>query len=160
MRQMKVEKKCEPLYPLIKKTLLLLQPSLVRHSIHVDLDVSDPDFILEMDEQLIRKMMIHLTKNAIDAMPDGGNLTIAVHRKNGLLLMSFSDTGVGIAEPLQQRATDPFFTTKTYGTGLGLTLVEKIAEIHGGSFSLHQKPDGGMEASVSLPEKIVCSFGI
>ena len=160
VRQMKVEKKCEPLYPLIKKTLLLLQPTLVRHSIQVDLDVPDTEPILEMDEQLIRKMMIHLTRNAIDAMPDGGNLTISVHKENGSVIISFADTGIGIAEAIQKRATDPFFTTKTYGTGLGLTLVEKIVTIHGGKFTLNKKPDGGMEACVSLPEKIVCSFGI
>ena len=160
VRQMKVEKKCEPLYPLIKKTLMLLQPTLVRHSIQVELDVSDPEPILEMDEQLIRKMMIHLTRNAIDAMPDGGNLTISVYKENGWVVISFADTGMGIADAIQKRATDPFFTTKTYGTGLGLTLVEKIVAIHGGKFMLNKKRDGGMEARVSLPEKIVCSFGI
>jgi len=160
VRQMKVEKKCEPLYPLIKKTLLLLQPTLVRHSIQVDLDVPDTEPVLEMDEQLIRKMMIHLTRNAIDAMPNGGNLTISVHKENGWVVISFADTGIGIAEAIQKRATDPFFTTKTYGTGLGLTLVEKIVAIHGGSFLLTKKQDGGMEARVSLPEKIACSFGI
>ena len=160
VRQMKVEKRCEPLYPLIKKTLMLLQPTLVRHSIQVELDVSDPEPILEMDEQLIRKMMIHLTRNAIDAMPDGGNLTISVHKEYGWVVISFADTGMGIADAIQKRATDPFFTTKTYGTGLGLTLVEKIVAIHGGKFMLNKKPDGGMEARVSLPEKVVCSFGI
>jgi signal transduction histidine kinase/DNA-binding response OmpR family regulator len=160
VRQMKVEKKCEPLYPLIKKTLLLLQPTLVRHLIQVDLDIPDHEPIIEMDEQLIRKMMIHLTRNAIDAMPEGGNLTISVHKENGWIVISFSDTGVGIADAIQQRATDPFFTTKTYGTGLGLTLVEKIVAIHGGNFTLNKKANGGMEARVSLPEKIMCSFGI
>ncbi len=160
VRQMKVDKKCEPLYPLIRKTLLLLQPTLVRHSIQVDLDVTEPDPVLEMDEQLVRKMMIHLTRNAIDAMPEGGNLTITVRQQNGWVVILFADTGVGIAEAIQKRATDPFFTTKTYGTGLGLTLVEKIVAIHGGRFSLNQKPDGGMEARVSLPKKTVCSFGI
>jgi len=160
VRQMKVEKKCEPLYPLIKKTLLLLQPTLVRHAIQVDLDIPDPEPVLEMDEQLIRKMMIHLTRNAIDAMPKGGNLLISVHKENGWIVISFSDTGIGIADAIQKRATDPFFTTKTYGTGLGLTLVEKIVTIHGGNFILNKKPDGGMEARVSLPEKIMCSFGI
>ena len=160
VRQMKIEKKCEPLYPLIKKTLLLLQPTLVKYSIHVDFDISTPEPILEMDEQLIRKMMIHLTRNAIDAMPNGGNLKISVHKENGWIVISFADTGMGIADALQKRATDPFFTTKTYGTGLGLTLVEKIVAIHGGSFSLDKKLNGGMEARVSLPEKIVCSFGI
>ncbi len=160
VRPMKVDKKCEPLYPLIRKTLLLLQPSLVRHSIDVDVEVPEPHPVLEMDEQLIRKMMIHLTKNAIDAMPQGGNLAITVVQRDGWVIISFADTGVGLAESIQQRATDPFFTTKTYGTGLGLTLVEKIVDIHGGTFSLNQKTDGGMEARVSLPEKMRCSFGI
>jgi signal transduction histidine kinase len=113
-----------------------------------------------MDEQLIRKMMIHLSRNAIDAMPEGGTLTIVVRREKGSVIISLADTGMGIAEAIQKRATDPFFTTKTYGTGLGLTLVEKIVAIHNGSFSLNQKPDGGMEACISLPEKMVCSFGI
>jgi signal transduction histidine kinase/DNA-binding response OmpR family regulator len=156
----KVEKKCEPLHPLIRKTMLLLQPSLVKHSIDVQLDISDPDPILEMDEQLMRKMMLHLTRNAIDAMPDGGTLTITVRQQRGWVTISFADTGVGIAEALQERAVDPFFTTKTYGTGLGLTLVERIVASHGGNFSLIKKPDGGMEARINLPEKMLCSFGM
>jgi len=158
--QPEVEKRCEPLYPLIRKTLLLIQPTLVKHSIDVELDIGDPDPILEMDDQLIRKMMLHLTRNAIDAMPDGGTLTITVSQQRGWVTILFADTGVGIAEALQERAVDPFFTTKTYGTGLGLTLVEKIVAIHGGKFSLTRKSDGGMEARINLPEKMVCSFGI
>ncbi|MDH3390364.1 MAG: response regulator [Desulfobulbaceae bacterium] len=160
VKQPELEKKCEPLHPLIRKTLLLLQPSLLKHSIDVVLDVSDPDPILEMDEQLMRKVMLHLTKNAIDAMPDGGTLTITVRHQRGWITMAFADTGVGIPEPLRKRAVDPFFTTKTYGTGLGLALVEKIVASHGGNFSLTQKPDGGMEARINLPEKTLCSFGI
>ena len=158
--QPEVEKRCEPLYPLIRKILLLIQPTLVKHSIDVELDIADPDPILEMDDQLIRKMMLHLTRNAIDAMPDGGTLTITVSQQRGWVTILFADTGVGIAEALQERAVDPFFTTKTYGTGLGLTLVEKIVAIHGGNFSLTRKSDGGMEARINLPEKISCSFGI
>ncbi|MBW2502775.1 MAG: GAF domain-containing protein, partial [Deltaproteobacteria bacterium] len=160
VRQMRVEKKSEPLYPIIRKTLLLLKPSLARHSIQVDLDLPEPDLIMELDEQLIRKMMVHLLRNAIDAMPEGGTLTVAVQRSKGSVVISFADTGIGIAEAIQQRATDPFFTTKTYGTGLGLTLVEKIVAIHNGSFILDRKADGGMEARIILPEKLVCSFGI
>ncbi|MEK6197308.1 MAG: response regulator [Desulfobacterales bacterium] len=160
VRQPELEKKCEPLHPLIRKTLLLLQPSLLKHSIDVVLDISDPDPILEMDEQLMRKVMLHLTRNAIDAMPDGGTLTITVRHQRGWVTMAFADTGVGIPEPLRERAVDPFFTTKTYGTGLGLALVEKIVASHGGNFSLTKKPDGGMEARINLPEKMLCSFGI
>ena len=114
----------------------------------------------ELDERLMRKMMLHLTRNAIDAMPDGGTLTITVRKQRGWVVISFADTGKGIAQAIQDRAVDPFFTTKTYGTGLGLTLVEKIITTHGGNFSLVQKPDGGMEARINLPEKTLCSFGI
>jgi len=153
------EKKCEPLYPLINKTLLLLQPSLAKHSIVVESDLPEPDPIMEMDERLIRKMFLHLIRNAIDAMPHGGTLKIIVRQQRGWVRISFEDTGTGIAKALQDRAVDPFFTTKTYGTGLGLTLVEKIVASHGGNFSLTQKPDGGMEARVNLPEKSLCSFG-
>jgi len=156
----KLEKKCDPLYPLIRETLLLLQPSLEKHSIKVELDFPHPEPILEMDEQLMRKTFLQLIRNAIDAMPDGGKLEISVSQQDGWVSISFADTGVGIAESLQKRVTDPFFTTKTYGTGLGLTLVEKIIVTHGGNFSLQRKPHGGMEARINLPEKIVCSFGI
>jgi len=158
--QPQADKKCEPLYPLIRKTLLLLQPTLAKHSIDVKLDIPDPDPILELDERLMRKMMLHLTRNAIDAMPDGGTLMITVRQQRGWVAISFADTGKGIAEAIKDRAVDPFFTTKTYGTGLGLSLVEKIATTHGGNFSLTQKRDGGMEARINLPEKISCSFGI
>jgi DNA-binding response OmpR family regulator len=79
--QPQADKKCEPLYPLIRKTLLLLQPTLAKHSIDVKLDIPDPDPILELDERLMRKMMLHLTRNAIEAMPDGGTLMIAVRQQ-------------------------------------------------------------------------------
>ena len=59
---------------------MLLQPSLARHKIQVDLDLPEPDPVLDMDEQLIRKMIIHLTRNGIEAMPEGGEVTIFVGR--------------------------------------------------------------------------------
>jgi signal transduction histidine kinase len=155
-----VGKKCEPLYPLIRKTVLLSQPSLEKHSITVSLDLPLPEPHMEMDEKLMRKMMLQLIRNAIDAMPDGGKLEISVCQQDGWVSILIADTGMGIAESLQKRVADPFFTTKIYGTGLGLTLVEKIVTTHGGNFSLRRKPDGGMEARINLPEKIICSFGI
>ncbi|HET97637.1 MAG TPA: HAMP domain-containing histidine kinase, partial [Desulfurivibrio alkaliphilus] len=61
------------------------------------------------------------------------------------------DTGAGMASSQVERVRDPFFTTKTYGTGMGLTLVEKIVEAHGGKFVLHTAKTGGMEATVKVP---------
>ncbi|MBU4411958.1 MAG: hypothetical protein KKG98_02155, partial [Proteobacteria bacterium] len=57
----------------------------------------------------------------------------------------------GIHESYLDKAKDPFFTTKTYGTGMGLTLVERIVRAHGGSFSLKPHPGGGLEVRVVLP---------
>ena len=154
------EKKCVELYPLIRKTVMLIQPALEKQSIEVNLDLPDPDPVLEIDVQQIRKMLLHLVKNGVEAMPDGGILTIGVQYKNSWITITIADTGMGLPESAQDKATDPFFTTKTYGTGLGLTFVEKIIEFHGGNFSLTKKLDGGMEARVSIPEKMSCSFGI
>jgi signal transduction histidine kinase len=154
------EKKCVPLYPLIRKTVMLIQPALEKQSIEVNLDLPDPDPVLEIDVRQIRKMLLHLVKNGVEAMPDGGILTIGVQYKNSWITITIADTGMGLPESVKNKATDPFFTTKTYGTGLGLTFVEKIIEFHGGNFSLTKKLDGGMEARVSIPEKMSCSFGI
>jgi signal transduction histidine kinase/DNA-binding response OmpR family regulator len=154
------EKKCVELYPLIRKTVMLIQPALEKQSIEVNLDLPDPDPVLEIDVQQIRKMLLHLVKNGVEAMPDGGILTIGVQYKNSWITITIADTGMGLSESAQGKATDPFFTTKTYGTGLGLTFVEKIIKFHGGNFSLTKKLDGGMEARVSIPEKMSCSFGI
>jgi signal transduction histidine kinase/DNA-binding response OmpR family regulator len=154
------EKKCVELYPLIRKTVMLIQPALEKQSIEVNLDLPDPDPVLEIDVQQIRKMLLHLVKNGVEAMPDGGILTIGVQYKNSWITITIADTGMGLPESAQDKATDPFFTTKTYGTGLGLTFVEKIIEFHGGNFSLTKKLDGGMEARVSIPKKLSCSFGI
>jgi signal transduction histidine kinase/DNA-binding response OmpR family regulator len=160
VRQPAGAKECVELAPLIKKTVMLIQPALDKQSIKVELDLADPDPVLEIEIQQFRKMLLHLTRNAVEAMPDGGTLKISVQKEEGWISIIIADTGIGLPESAKDKATDPFFTTKTYGTGLGLTLVEGIIKMHGGNFSLFRKPDGGMEARVRVPEKFVCSFGI
>jgi len=160
VRQPVVEKECVSLYPLIKKTVMLIQPAIDRQSIKVKLDLPEPDPVLELEVQQIRKMLLHLVKNCVDAMVGGGTLAISVRQKNKWTIITVADTGMGLPESARDKAMDPFFTTKTYGTGLGLTFVERIVKSHGGNFTLTRKEDGGMEARVSLPEKVSCSFGI
>jgi signal transduction histidine kinase len=160
VRQPAVEKECVSLYPLIKKTVMLIQPAVDRQSIEVKLDLPEPDPVLEIEVQQIRKMLLHLVKNCVEAMVGGGTLAISVRQKNKWTIITVADTGMGLPESARNKAMDPFFTTKTYGTGLGLTFVERIVKSHGGNFTLTRKEDGGMEARVSLPEKISCSFGI
>jgi signal transduction histidine kinase/FixJ family two-component response regulator len=139
------------LYPLIKKTVMLIQPTMLKQNIVWHLNLPEPEPEFEMDVRQIRQMLLHLVKNAVEAMPEGGDLTIAYTEENGWGQIFIADTGTGMGEENVERAHDPFFTTKTYGTGLGLTMVERIVEAHDGSFLLRTRETGGMEATVRLP---------
>lgn len=149
--QSDLEKANTPLYSVIKKTLLLVQKTLDQQSIILDLDLPEPEPSPSIDLRQVQQMLLHLVRNALDAMVDGGKLAISVRVVDESLHISVTDTGSGIPETHLDKARDPFFTTKTYGTGMGLTMVERVAEAHGGTFQLRKRSTGGMEALVSLP---------
>ncbi|MHB8987556.1 MAG: response regulator [Desulfobulbia bacterium] len=136
---------------LIRKTALLLQSSMTKHGVTWEMECPPVEPVVQGDMHQIRLVFLHLFKNAVEAMGDGGRLTILVSVVEGQAVVSVIDTGPGIPESYLDKAKDPFFTTKTYGTGMGLTLVERIVRAHGGSFSLKPHPGGGLEVQVVLP---------
>lgn len=139
------------LSPLIRKTLLLLQNNIAKQKIEVQMEILDDEPKLTIDEPQIRQMLLHLIKNALEAMPNGGTLTIKVFRSDEQhLALSIRDTGSGIDDNHLKMVTDSFFTTKTYGTGMGLSLVDRIVKAHGGSFDF-RKLAFGLEVVVYLP---------
>ena len=136
---------------LLRKTLILLQSTIAKHRIEVQLQVMENEPQLVLDEQQIRQMLLHLLKNAIEAMPEGGILSIRLsENEKRQIALSIRDTGPGISEAHIKQVTDSFFTTKTYGTGMGLTLVDQVVKAHGGDFDLHVLPVG-LEVVVFLP---------
>ncbi len=148
--QAEFHKELAPLFPVIRKTLLLMQSRMVKQGVEVQLDLSGPDPLLNMDVRQMRQMFLHLVKNAVEAMPDGGSLCIAAVVTDGEVRVTIADTGIGIADSSLAMAKDPFFTTKTYGTGMGLTMVERVVKGHEGTFHLH-KLTAGVEVQVILP---------
>jgi len=106
---------------------------------------------LNADHRHLRQMFMHLFRNALEAMPEGGVLEVVVSRDDQWLRVAVRDNGLGMPEDYLDKVTDPFFTTKTYGTGMGFTLVEKILKTHGGNFSINKRPGGGLEVIVNLP---------
>lgn len=140
-----------PVCNLLKKTLLLLQSEMEKQQIAWEVDCPEMVVVVVVDERQMRQVFLHLLKNGVEAMPQGGKLTIKVRQEAQWIRIVVRDTGLGMPESQLARVRDPFFTTKTYGTGMGLTLVERVVAAHGGRFNLKTNPTGGMEATVLLP---------
>src|SRR6185436_11980772 len=100
----------------------------------------------------LREVFVNLIVNAVDAMPRGGNLLITSRRKDERLQLHFSDNGMGMADDVQQKIFEPFFSTKgAHGTGLGLSVSYSIIERHSGSISVISKPGSGTNFTIDLP---------
>ena len=145
------EKEPQPLYPLIQKSIMLFYGDMKKQSILYRLNLPAPDPILSLDAKRIQQMMLHLIRNAVESMDSGGLLTATCEKDSEHISIFIEDSGSGITDTSIKRASDPFYTTKTYGTGMGLTLVEKIVADHHGTFSLKRSESGGMVASIVLP---------
>jgi signal transduction histidine kinase/DNA-binding response OmpR family regulator len=147
----KPEKESQALYPLIRKSIMLFYGDMKKQSILYRLDLPSPDPILSIDAKRIQQMFLHLIRNGVEAMDSGGLLTVSCESIDNKIKISIEDSGSGISDSNITRVADPFYTTKTYGTGMGLTLVEKIIAEHDGTFSLEHGESGGMVATIILP---------
>jgi signal transduction histidine kinase len=109
--------------------------------------------VARLDEIKFRRVVHNLTRNAVEAMKGGGTLLLEVERDGADLVLRCSDTGPGIPPALRERLFDPFVTgAKPGGTGLGLAVVKKIVEDHGGSVACRDRPGGGTTFEVRLPQ--------
>ncbi len=106
----------------------------------------------------LREVFVNLIVNAVDAMPNGGKLSIGCGSENARLRLRFADTGIGMAEDVRQRIFDPFFTTKgAHGTGLGLSVSYSIIERHEGSISVVSELGSGTVFTIDLPAALMNS---
>jgi signal transduction histidine kinase/DNA-binding response OmpR family regulator len=147
-----LEKALHPLHSLLRKSVMIFYGAMKKNSINYQLDLAATDPYLDIDARKIRQVFLHLIRNAIEAMPDGGLLKVATKEDRDTVTVTVIDSGVGISEANLNRVTDPFFTTKTYGTGMGLTLVEQIIKQHEAKFFLQRNENGGMIATIIFPK--------
>lgn len=104
------------------------------------------------DADLLARALENLVKNAMEAMPAGGTVTVTAEREGGHgVVVRVADTGAGMDARTQERVFDEFFTTKATGSGLGLPFVLRVAEAHGGSVSLTSKEGRGTVVELHLP---------
>jgi signal transduction histidine kinase len=126
----------------LHETLEPLAQQFAAHGIATDLSkVGDFDALFDAD--LLRRAVVNLALNAVDALPHGGTVSWSVASEGEELQIAIRDDGPGVPAEEQERLFQPFFTTRSHGTGLGLALVRKIAEAHGGEATYRDAPGGG-----------------
>ncbi len=121
---------------LIQRVLELLQQQLARHEIEVSLDLAPqlPQVLVVSNQ--IQQVFFNIILNAMDAMPEGGQLFIQSGYQNGTVEVLFEDTGPGVPEHIRERIFEPFMSTRENGTGLGMSVSYNILDAHGGSIEL------------------------
>jgi len=119
----------------------------------VEFQVEAPQALppVEADPEQLQQVVINLLLNAIQAMPDGGTVTLAAAVEGDRFIIRITDEGNGIPEGELEKIFDPFYTTKPTGTGLGLAVVHQIVEQHGGTIRATRNAGRGMTFSVLLP---------
>jgi len=120
--------------------------------IDVTTEVVDGLPLVAADGAQMREMLTNLIFNAVDAMPQGGTITLRARWEGDQVIVEVSDTGTGMSEEVRQRCLEPFFSTKgKQGTGLGLALVSMIVERHGGTMAVDSRMDHGTTIVARLP---------
>ncbi len=151
VRPMDIQLMSENPAQIVEEIADLIQPEADRKGINVEVSIGDDLPRVLMDKRHIKQALLNLIQNAMAAMPEGGNLGIAVAATNDELTISVSDTGTGIPEDMLTKIFEPYFTTKKSGTGLGLTITFKIIKEHSGDISLESKEGKGSTFTIHLP---------
>ena len=138
---------------MMEELLGFLRPEAERRGIMLGADLDPLIPLFSFDRDLIRRAVLNLVRNAIDATPRGGRVHVASQLDAESVAVTVSDTGSGIDASHARHVFEPFFSTKPRGTGLGLVIAHQIAEEHGGDLTWHNEPGGGARFTLRLPLK-------
>jgi two-component system sensor histidine kinase HydH len=111
--------------------------------------VPTPEWPLDADR--LRQALTNVLRNARQASPDGSRPEVEVGREDGTLVFTVRDFGPGVAPGDEKKIFAPFFTTRTSGTGLGLTVALRVAEMHRGTITVNNHPEGGAIFRIVIP---------
>lgn len=152
-RQMPTQNAEVDLNRMISEEFFIIESRCAKQGVRIveDLDPGLPRIL--GDPGQIYQVLVNLAVNAVQAMPDGGRLTISTRRDDGRVVIEVADTGVGMPPEVVDRIFLPFFTTKSAeeGTGLGLSVVHGIVSAHGGEIRVESASGRGARFEVSLP---------
>ncbi len=150
-RPQKLRKEKVDLQELIQKAVSLLSMDAEASGVHMVTDFPEALPMLDADEDKLNQVFLNLFLNSIQAMADGGTLTVSAAQTEDSIRVVVTDTGCGISAENISRVFDPYFTTKPEGTGLGMAMSAKIVEEHGGSISFESEEGRGTSVVVEIP---------
>jgi two-component system NtrC family sensor kinase len=138
---------------LIEGILLVMEKQMKESNVKVETSFDDeiPEVMASTNQ--MRQVMLNLIKNAKEAMPKGGTLSVRTNREDNSVLIRVQDTGVGIPEEIRDKIFEAFFTTKqkVKGVGLGLSVCYGIIKDHGGEIRVESEEGKGTTFTVRLP---------
>jgi len=137
---------------LVRHTVALVAASARKGSVNLESNVPDT-LPVEADANLIKQVVLNVMMNGLQAMPEGGTLTVSAEPAGRMVALSVRDTGSGIAPEDRDRIFDPFYTTKADGTGLGLSVCYGIVQRHGGDLMVESEPGVGTTLTIQLPAR-------
>ncbi len=118
------------------------------YTLHTHYDSKLPEIMADKD--MLYQAFLNILINAMQSMPQGGDIQINITAKGNSVKIQFLDEGEGIAQEITAKIWDPFFTTKEKGTGLGLGIVKNIIESHNGIIQIENRPGKGVVVTVEL----------
>lgn len=139
------------IHELVEESLRFLRPELEKSGVRVVKELRADMPAMPLDANQMKQAFYNLIRNAIQAMPKGGTLTIAGSFTDFEVCVSFEDTGKGISAEHMSSLFQPFFTTRKTGTGLGLLIVRRIIREHGGEIDIGSREGEGTRVSIHLP---------
>jgi signal transduction histidine kinase len=135
----------------IEKTLTFLAPQIEGRGYTIEKAYQNPLPEIMGDAPMLHQSLLNLLINALQAMPEGGHISVGLRAEGGHACIEIEDAGQGIPADLSEKIWDPFFTTKDKGTGLGLGIVKNIIEAHGGSIRITNRVPKGARVTIELP---------
>ena len=136
---------------ILRESLDMMRTEIENRRIEVSVANATGLPLIPLDPAQIRQVFFNLLKNAMEAMPDGGRIAIVFNAGDACLAVDIRDSGTGIAPDDFNRIFEPYHTTKTDGHGLGLMIVQRIIQEHGGQIEVASKPDSGTRFRLLLP---------
>lgn len=137
---------------IVEQMLAVVRTQAEQQGVELLMEIPQSPVEIEADAEKLKSCLSNIVINAVQAMPDGGRLTVLLESDSSECVFHITDTGVGIPDDALDRIFEPYYSTKDTGTGLGLAVTKKIIDEHGGHIRVKSAPGEGTTFSIELPK--------